>query len=86
MMHRYTRTTEPQPYDSVLFCGICHVEVHVTRWSDKSRVHEWSQGELEYWVMESERKARAHLEAEHPWRLWLYDRLGWRWLVGGLAP
>lgn len=86
MMHRYIRTSEPKPYDSVLFCGICGIEVHLTRWEEKRRVDVWSEDELLAWTLRGEQSARAHLKAEHPWRLWLWERLGWRWLVGGLSP
>lgn len=82
----YTRTSEPEPYDSVLFCGICGVEVHVTRWDLKKTVDEWSEELLTAWVASSEENARRHLETCHRFRLWLWERLGWRWLIGGLAP
>src|SRR5262249_30669181 len=73
----YTRTSEPRPYDSVLFCGICGVEVHVSR--DDERAAGYAHANR------AEANARAHLGEHHRLRYWLWQRLGWRWLVGGLA-
>lgn len=84
-MTRYIRTTEPMPYDRVLFCALCDIEIHVTRgdmmgpYSDQ-----FSEDELEL-------RCEQHLKKAHPLRFWLWRKTGrgtdkWRkWLVGGLA-
>lgn len=79
---KYVRTTEPRPYDSVLFCGICGLEVHVSRADDVyAPLH----------LDEAERNCEQHLEEQHHFRFWLWRMTGkrtdrpYRWLVGGLA-
>lgn len=68
----YQRTTKPEPYDSVLFCGICGIEVDVTR-------------DREIYVPQrADRNAEYHLATYHRLRYWLWRQVGWRWLVGGL--
>jgi hypothetical protein len=69
----YQRTTEPQPYDNVLWCRMCGLEVHVVR-----------AGSYEPLVV-SEQACAAHLREHHRLRYWLWRRLGWSWLVAGLA-
>jgi len=82
-----TRTSKPEPYDSVLFCGICGVEILVTRRQQAELVATWSQADLIAWWESQEMKTVAHLATYHRLRYWLWRRLGshrFRWLVGGL--
>lgn len=67
----------PVPNASILFCGMCGAELHRDL-PDDCRPTEvvWA---------EAEAACAAHLEAEHSVRYWLWKRLGWRWLVAGLA-
>ncbi len=69
----FMRTTTQRPYDSVLFCGICGLEVHVTRADELI-----TEGEVEDFAV-------THLDLFHPFRYWLWKKLRWRWLVAGLA-
>lgn len=79
---KYQRTTEPRPYDSVLFCGICGVEVHVSRSDDM-----FAAFNLE----EAEQVCVNHLAEKHRFRFWLWENSGSRtgrparWLLGGLV-
>ena len=55
----YLRTTDERPYDSVLFCPICGIEVHVAR----ARAGE-TMGIADPY--EAEAAATAHMSTEHP--------------------
>ena len=74
---RYTRTSEPRPYDTVTFCSLCKVEVYVTR-APSGSVMSANHAEA------AELAAEAHLAQHHALRYRLRQRLHWRWLVAGL--
>lgn len=70
-------TSPPEPGAMILLCGICDVEVHRTLASDLRDPAVIGD--------EAETACVAHLELVHPWRLRLWRRLGWRWLVAGMT-
>ena len=74
----YLRTSEPRPYDSVLFCPLCRVEIHVTRAHDRRPTRAVS--------LEAERACEEHLHRAHPVRCWLHRKLGLRGAITPLLP
>lgn len=76
----FQRTTKPEPYDEVMFCGICGIEVHVQR-------RQFDQPVAFYPVELIELRVEEHLACYHAFRFWLWRKLGRRtsplfaWLV-----
>lgn len=72
-----TLSAPPQPYSTILHCGICGQEVHRVLYGDVRWPH--------VVAVEAEQNCYDHYRCRHPHRFRLWRRLGRKWLVRGLV-
>lgn len=67
----------PSPNSKILFCPYCGHEIH----------RSWPEDGLtpQQRVELAEDAAIFHFHEEHRWRYEIWQRTGWKWLIGGLA-